>query len=140
MRLTIMPALAAICLSPIGPVHGQSAPPQGMHMPEPILKQLSKDAVADGPVKEVRIFHDKLPAGATTPWHVHDASPMYYIVKGSFTLEFKDRPNAVVRAGEGFVEPVGVVLRGHSDPDIETEYVIVQVSDPAKPFLRMVNP
>lgn len=77
----------------------------------------------------------------TTPWHTHDASPMYYIVTGTFILEFKDRrPNAVVHAGEGFVEPVGVVLRGSSGPNGPTEYVIVQVSDPAKPFLRMAAP
>ena len=139
MRMTVLTALVACCAPQLA--NAQSAPPPGMRMPEPILRQLSKDAVADGPIKEVRIYHDSLPPGMTTPWHTHDASPMYYVVTGRFTLEFKDhRPDAVVHAGEGFVEPVGVVLRGRSGPDGPTEYVIVQVSDPAKPFLRMVAP
>ncbi len=138
MRLSPIAALLACCLPCLA--QAQSAPPPGMRLPEPILRQLSKDAVADGSVKEVRIYHDTLPPGVTTPWHTHDASPMYYILTGSFTLQFKDRPDAVVRAGAGFVEPVGVILRGRSDPQAPTEYVIVQVSDPAKPFLRMAGP
>ncbi len=139
MRLTMMAVMAACCIPQLA--NAQSAPPPGMALPEPILRQLSRDAVPNGPMKEVRIYHDSLAPGMTTPWHIHDASPMGYIVTGRFTLEFMDhRPDLVVNAGEGFVEPAGVVLRGRSGPDGPTEFVVVQVSDPAKPFLRMVAP
>ena len=138
MRFIPLLALAACCIA--RSACAQAGPDRSMRPPEPILRQLSKDAVADGPVKEVRIFHDTLPVGAMTPWHVHDASPIYYVVRGEFTLEFKDRPDAVVSAGAGFVEPVGVVLRGRSTGTEPVEFVIIQVSDPAKPFLRMTKP
>ena len=47
------------------------------------------------------------------------------------------RPSRTVAAGQGLVEPVGVVMRAvNPSATVPLQLLIVQVSDPAKPFLH----
>jgi len=104
-----------------------------------ILKQLTNEIPKGGP-HEVRILTATVAPGAASPWHTHVSPPIVYIIRGTLRLEMEGQPAVTLTQGQGFVESVGVVIRAVNPSNSEpAEVVIVQVSDPAKPFLDEVK-
>lgn len=102
-----------------------------------VLQDKSTDAVPDVAVKEIRMLTATVAPGEASVWHTHETSPIVYVISGEFRLETNGRPSRTVVAGQGLGEPVGVVMRAvNPSATFPLQLLIVQVSDPAKPFLH----
>jgi quercetin dioxygenase-like cupin family protein len=111
--------------------HGQ----QGLVRPNLVLEQ-----VVDGLPREarqsVRVLTATFKPGDRTVPHTHRFPVTVYVLEGAFTLELKDRPPIIVKAGEAIVEPPNVEMTGYNRSASElTKVVIVYVSTPGTPFL-----
>jgi quercetin dioxygenase-like cupin family protein len=50
-----------------------------------------------------------IPAGGAVGWHSHDGDESGYVLKGNLVLKTRDKPDQVLKAGDHFFNPRGVV-------------------------------
>jgi len=111
--------------------HGQ----QGLARPNLVLEQVV-DGLPRDARQSVRVLTATFKPGDRTVPHTHRFPVTVYVLEGAFTLELKDRPPIVVKAGEAIVEPPNVEMTGYNRSASElTKVVIVYVSTPGTPFL-----
>lgn len=54
------------------------------------------------------------------PFHKHDATDDFFLVlEGEMTMDLEGRPSEVVKAGELFIVPKGVVHRPRADEEVK---------------------
>jgi mannose-6-phosphate isomerase-like protein (cupin superfamily) len=54
------------------------------------------------------------------PFHKHDATDdFFYVLEGEMTMDIQGQPSQVVRAGELFVVPKGVVHRPRAEQEVK---------------------
>ncbi len=107
----------------------------GLARPNLVLEQVV-DGLPRDAKQTVRVLTATFKPGDRTVRHTHRFPVTVYVLEGAFTLELKDRPPIVVKAGEAFVEPPNVEMTGFNRSASElTKVVIVYVSTPDTPFL-----
>src|SRR5215203_5230945 len=118
-----------------------SAAAQGLTAPVPVLDQVVTGMPRHSE-QEVRVLTASFKPGDRTVFHTHRFPVTVYIIEGSFTLELADRAEpVVVKAGESFVEPVGVKMTGYNRSTTSPlRVVIFYVSEKYTPFLDPVDP
>jgi quercetin dioxygenase-like cupin family protein len=110
--------------------HGQP----GLARPNLVLEQVV-DGLPRDAKQTVRVLTATFKPGDRTVRHTHRFPVTVYVLEGAFTLELKDRPPIVVKAGEAIVEPPNVEMTGYNRSASEpTKVVIVYVSAPDTPF------
>jgi quercetin dioxygenase-like cupin family protein len=108
---------------------------QGLAKPNLVLEQIV-DGLPRDAKQTVRILTATFKPGDRTVRHTHRFPVTVYVLEGTFTLELKDRPPIVVKAGEAIVEPPNIEMTGYNRSASElTKVVIVYVSTPDTPFL-----
>jgi quercetin dioxygenase-like cupin family protein len=107
----------------------------GLARPNLVLEQVVESLPRD--VRQsVRVLTATFKPGDRTVAHTHRFPVTVYVVEGAFTLELKDRPPIIVKAGEAIVEPPNVEMTGYNGSASQlTKVVIVYVSTPDTPFL-----
>ena len=133
IRYAIGCVLAGVALSAtvLAQEHGQ----HGLARPNLVLEQVV-DGLPRDAKQTVRVLTATFKPGDRTVPHTHRFPVTVYVLEGAFTLELKDRPPIVVKAGEAIVEPPNVEMTGFNRSASElTKVVIVYVSTPGTPFL-----
>jgi quercetin dioxygenase-like cupin family protein len=107
----------------------------GLARPNLVLEQVVESLPRD--VRQsVRVLTATFKPGDRTVAHTHRFPVTVYVIEGAFTLELKDRPAIIVKAGEAIVEPPNVEMTGYNRSASQlTKVVIVYVSTPDTPFL-----
>ena len=73
-------------------------------------------------------------------WHTHPSPVMIYVLDGTGVWEVEGQPAKTLTAGQGALEPANRKTRVlNADPTKTLRLVVVQMSDPAKPFSVPVN-
>jgi quercetin dioxygenase-like cupin family protein len=72
--------------------------------------------------------------GAKAGRHTHPGDEISYVLEGEATLLVDGQPPRVIKAGESFVVPAGVVHDAHNDGAIPTKLVGVYVVEKGKPL------
>ena len=67
-------------------------------------------------------------------WHTHPTPVIVYVVQNTFTLEGREPIHR--KAGEALLEPINVKVRAANHIQSPAKVVIVQVSEPEKPFME----
>jgi quercetin dioxygenase-like cupin family protein len=116
-----------------------SAQQPGLARPNLVLSEL----VGQMPRSErqqVRVLTATFQPGDRTVFHTHRSPVTVYVLEGQFTLELEGRPPVVVGPGKAYVEPPHVKMTGYNRSSTEPlKVVIFYVSDPATPFLDLVQ-
>lgn len=84
--------------------------------------------------QEIRVLFATLLPGDVTPYHSHRFPVTVYMVEGTFTLELDRREPVVIKAGQVFVEPVGVNMTGFNKGDVPARMALFYVCEPGAPF------
>src|SRR5262249_36888939 len=66
--------------------------------------------------KEVILGTAELPAGAVIGWHVHDGDESGYVLNGHLVLKAMGQPDRVMKAGDYFFNPSGLVHSLAAEP------------------------
>jgi len=111
--------------------HGQP----GLAKPNQVVEQLVEGLPRDAR-QSVRVLTATFKPGDRTVPHTHRFPVTVYVLERAFTLELKDRPPIIVKAGEAIVEPPNVEMTGYNRNASElTKVLIIYVSTPDTPFL-----
>jgi quercetin dioxygenase-like cupin family protein len=121
---------ACACLALPAKAQQQSAqtPPSGF-----ILKQVVR-TLPKGDQLEMRVRTSTFQPGQVSDWHIHPTPVATYVVEGTLFIEMKDGTTMQAKAGEAFIDPGNVVLRGSNRGDTAAKLVFFQVSPPDSPF------
>lgn len=129
-------ALACCILAGAGPAIADDKPTASAQV---LLEEVTGD-IAEGMDREVRVMQSSLPPKGVTAWHTHPFPVTILVTQGTIVIEMEGREPKTVRAGEAWLEPVNVRMRGTNPSDTETlSAYLFQVSDPETPFLRPVE-
>ena len=117
-----------------------TAAAQGVTRPVPVLEKVVR-GMPRGEEQQVRVMTANFKPGDRTVFHTHRFPVTVYVMEGAFTLDLADRKEpVVVKAGESFVEPVGVKMTGYNRSTTEPiRLVIFYVSDVDTPFLDPIS-
>lgn len=79
------------------------------------------------------VYHAELWPGSDVPWHIHNGPLLIMLVQGDSILQFENE-EFYYKAGDVFVEPVGVVHRAYSPhPDVPMVGIGFQITPPDRP-------
>jgi len=90
--------------------------------------------------QEIRILSATLLPGDVTPLHSHRHPVAVYMIEGTFTLELDGRNPVHIGAGQVFIEPPGVNMRGTNSGDVPARMALFYVCEPGEPFADPVDP
>jgi quercetin dioxygenase-like cupin family protein len=117
------------------PAHSQET---GLAKPNLVLQQVV-EGLPKSDKKEVRVLTASFKLGDKTIYHSHRFPVAVYVLEGAFSLELKDWPSLIVKAGEAIVEPPNVAMTAFNPSATEmTRVVIFYVSSTDTPFLGPV--
>ena len=86
------------------------------------------------PGREAVIAKVEIAPGGIAGWHTHPGDEISYIQEGESELMVAGQPNRIVKAGEGFVIPAGVVHNARNSGSTPTRLVGVYVVEKGKPL------
>jgi len=86
------------------------------------------------PNREAVIARVEVAPGGVAGWHTHPGDEISYVTDGEATLMVAGQAPRVVKAGEGFVIPAGVVHNAKNDGAVPTRLVGVYVVEKGKPL------
>ena len=86
------------------------------------------------PGREAVIARVEVAPGAMAGWHTHPGDEISYIQEGEAELMIAGQPNRIVKAGEGFVIPAGVVHNARNSSTAPVKLVGVYVVEKGKPL------
>ncbi len=86
------------------------------------------------PGREAVVARVEVAPGAKAGRHTHPGDEISYVLEGEATLLIDGQPPRVVKAGESFVIPAGVVHDAHNDGSTATKLVGVYVVEKGKPL------
>src|SRR5687768_11562133 len=87
------------------------------------------------PGREVVMARADIPPTGTTGRHTHPGDEVSYILEGMLTLEIDGQPAKVLKAGEGFVIPAGVVHNGTNKSGANTTVIANYIVEKGKPLV-----
>ena len=86
------------------------------------------------PGREAVVAQVELAPGAKAGRHTHPGDEISYVLEGETQLLIDGQPARVVKAGESFVIPAGVVHDAHNTSDKPVKLVGVYVVEKGKPL------
>ena len=86
------------------------------------------------PGREAVVARVEVAPGARAGRHTHPGDEISYVLEGQAELLIDGQPPRIVKAGESFVIPAGVVHDAHNSGDQPTELVGVYVVEKGKPL------
>ena len=86
------------------------------------------------PGREAVVARVEVAAGARAGRHTHPGDEISYVMDGTVELLIDGQPARVVKAGESFVVPAGVVHDAHNGGDTPVKLVGVYVVEKGKPL------
>jgi quercetin dioxygenase-like cupin family protein len=86
------------------------------------------------PGREAVIARVEVAPGARAGRHTHPGDEISYVLEGQAELLVDGQPPRVVKAGESFVIPAGVVHDAHNAGDVPIRLVGVYVVEKGKPL------
>ncbi len=86
------------------------------------------------PGREAVVARVEVAPGARAGRHTHPGDEISYVMEGEATLLVDGQPPRVVRAGESFVVPAGVVHDAHNEGAVATRLLGVYVVEKGKPL------
>jgi len=86
------------------------------------------------PGREAVVARVEVAPGARAGRHTHPGDEISYVLEGQAELLIDGQPPRVVKAGESFVIPAGVVHDAHNTSDVPTRLVGVYVVEKGKPL------
>ena len=86
------------------------------------------------PGREAVVARVEVAPGAKAGRHTHPGDEISYVLEGEATLLIDGQPPRVVKAGESFVIPAGVVHDAHNDGAAPIKLVGVYVVEKGKPL------
>jgi quercetin dioxygenase-like cupin family protein len=75
----------------------------------------------------------EIPVGTDSGRHTHPGFEVGYIVRGDVAMEFDDRPALVLRTGDPFLIPVGVVHNARNVGSLTTKMLSTYVVEEGRP-------
>ncbi|WP_207462271.1 hypothetical protein [Azospirillum sp. SYSU D00513] len=96
--------------------------------------------IAAGMQHEVRVIAASMGPKGVTDWHTHPYPVTVVVTHGTMIIEMEGRESKTIKAGEAWLEPVNVRMRGINPSEIEpVSGYLFQVSEPNAPFLQPVH-
>jgi quercetin dioxygenase-like cupin family protein len=86
------------------------------------------------PGREAVVARVEVAPGARAGRHTHPGDEISYVLEGQAELLIDGQPPRIVKAGESFVIPAGVVHDAHNASDQPTKLVGVYVVEKGKPL------
>jgi len=86
------------------------------------------------PGREAVVARVEVAPGARAGRHTHPGDEISYVLEGQAELLIDGQPPRIVKAGESFVIPAGVVHDAHNAGDTPTKLVGVYVVEKGKPL------
>ena len=86
------------------------------------------------PGREAVIARVEVAPGAMAGWHTHPGDEISYIQEGEAELMIAGQPNRIVKAGEGFVIPAGVVHNARNSSTAPIKLVGIYVVEKGMPL------
>jgi len=86
------------------------------------------------PGREAVVARVELAPGATAGRHTHPGDEISYILEGEAELRIDGQPPKIVKAGESFVIPAGVIHDAHNPGSAPVKLVGVYVVEKGKPM------
>lgn len=106
--------------------------------PNPPAVTLVKEKTPDG--MEARLLRSEFAPNTSSPWHTHPTPVMIYVLEGTGVWELDGLPSKTLTAGQATLEPANTRTRvANNDATQTLKLVLVQMSDPAKPFSAPVK-
>jgi quercetin dioxygenase-like cupin family protein len=81
---------------------------------------------------EITMLKITIPPGKTTGWHEHDFPVFAYVIKGTLTVEMKDRPTLQFTENSSFAEVIQTVHRGINNGPGELVLLAVYLGEKGK--------
>jgi quercetin dioxygenase-like cupin family protein len=105
--------------------------------PEPVVKTVATQALADMPGKEILMLTVDYPPGAADPLHRHDAHAMVYVLEGTIVMGVKGGKELTLKQGQTFYEgPQDVHTVGRNASKTRpARFVVFLLKDQGKPAL-----
>ena len=121
-------ALAAIAVTLLGATGALLAQASGL------TRTLVGRADVSVPGREAVVARVEVAPGAKAGRHTHPGDEISYVLEGEATLLIDGQPPRIVKAGESFVVPAGVVHDAHNDGSAPIKLVGVYVVEKGKPL------
>ena len=86
------------------------------------------------PGREAVVARVEIAPGGVAGWHTHPGDEISYVLEGESTLLIDGQPPRVVKAGESFIIPAGVVHDAHNTSNAPVKLVGVYVVEKGKPL------
>jgi len=86
------------------------------------------------PGREAVVARVEVAPGARAGRHTHPGDEISYVLEGQAELLIDGQPPRIVKAGESFVIPAGVVHDAHNSGDQPTRLIGVYVVEKGKPL------
>ena len=99
---------------------------------------LTRTLVAKGdvsvPGREAVVARVEIAPGARAGRHTHPGDEISYVLEGESTLEVAGQPPRIVKAGDAFIIPAGVVHDAYNHTNAPARLVGVYVVEKGKPL------
>ncbi|HEX6707893.1 MAG TPA: cupin domain-containing protein [Albitalea sp.] len=99
-----------------------------------LTRTLLAKADVSVPGREAVVARVEVAPGAKAGRHTHPGDEISYVLEGETELLIDGQPPRVVKAGESFVIPAGVVHDAHNSSDKPVKLVGVYVVEKGKPL------
>lgn len=100
-----------------------------------ILTTLPKE-----PEAQLLVYLGEVSSEVNIPWHFHNGPLISIIVQGECIIQFSNDEAYHYKAGDVFVEPVGVVHRAYNpNPDVPMSALAVQLTSPGRQHIVNVE-
>lgn len=84
--------------------------------------------------REAVIAKVEVAPGAVAAWHTHPGDEMSYVIEGETELMVAGQPTRLIKTGEGFVIPAGVVHSAKNTGSVTARLAGVYVVEKGKPL------
>ena len=124
-RLLLAAAAGALALAAAGGLYAQASG---------LTRVMVGRADVSVPGREAVIARVEVAPGAKAGRHTHPGDEISYVLEGESVLLVDGQPPRVVKAGESFVIPAGVVHDAHNESNAPVKLVGVYVVEKGKPL------
>jgi quercetin dioxygenase-like cupin family protein len=111
----------------------RSAQDQGLARLTPLHREVVRGMPVAGE-QEIRVLFATLLPGDVTPYHSHRHPVTVYMLQGTFTLALDGRDPVDIEAGQVFVEPSDINMRGSNRGEVPARMALFYVCEPDEPF------
>ncbi|WP_051378972.1 cupin domain-containing protein [Derxia gummosa] len=111
-----------------------AAAPAGAQTPAPITRTVVGKGDVSVPGREAIVARVEIAPGATVARHTHAGDEIGYIAEGEVEMQIDGEAPRLLKAGESFVIPAGVVHGAHNHSATGVKLIGVYVVEKGKPL------